>query len=328
MILRKLKGTDSDVMILILLIGIALWISAFVNPEAVSEVKPMPLYGVLLRITGDNPFIHILISFIIVMVTAFLLVDFNTSELFLGERTFLPAVLYILLTGLFTELRTMYPALIASLFLLPALKKIVSTYKVQGTAYHFFDAGLLIGTGTLFYSGFIWFGLLLIAGVSIFRTGSLREILISFFGLLTPWVITAAIYYLTDLAPESLLADCNYNLFHIQNDFRLTPVMKYSLIYLGLIFIISFVHLVSVYNTKKIKARKTFSILMWGFFISAAVILILKSVSFEMIWLVWIPAVYFFSHYFLTSRKKIIPEILFTAILVVVAMVQVLGLIL
>ncbi len=59
-------------------------------------------------------------------------------------------------------------------------------------------------------------------------------------------------------------------------------------------------------NSKKIKARKTFSVLLWGFFISLIIYFALPSVSVEMIWITAMPASYILAHYFVFAKKKII----------------------
>jgi hypothetical protein len=75
-------------------------------------------------------------------------------------------------------------------------------------------------------------------------------------------------------------------------------------------------------NSKKIKTRKTFSILLWSFFISLIVYFALPSVSVEIIWITAMPASYFLAHYFVFVRKKLVPEIIFSGFLILVLLVQ------
>ena len=63
-----------------------------------------------------------------------------------------------------------------------AIMRIMDGYHISGTAYNYFDAGLLISIGSLFYANLIWFGLLVIIGIALLRTGNLKEILISVLG--------------------------------------------------------------------------------------------------------------------------------------------------
>jgi hypothetical protein len=82
-----------------------------------------------------------------------------------------------------------------------------------------------------------------------------------------------------------------------------------------------------VINAKKIKSRKTFILLFWTFFIAVATGIIFKSVSAEIFILAAIPATYFLSHYFVFKRERVLPEVLFAALFVLVAVVQIANLV-
>ena len=123
-------------------------------------------------------------------IISFLLVNFNTTSFFINERTYLPALFYILAGGFFPEYQSLNPALPASLFLMLAIIRIMDGYRKAGIANNFFDAGILISTGSLFYANLIWFGLLIIIGIALIRTVNLSDIAIAILGLLTPYLIT------------------------------------------------------------------------------------------------------------------------------------------
>ncbi len=82
------------------------------------------------------------------------------------------------------------PAIFGAMFLMLAIRRIMDAYRDPGIAYNFFDAGILIGIGSLFYANLIWFGLLIIIGIALLRTGNIKEIAISVIGLITPYILT------------------------------------------------------------------------------------------------------------------------------------------
>ena len=327
MILRFFKGTGPRVLFLIIITLAGVWIRAFLNPAmdsiSVYEADPMPLYRFLKLLVGANPFAGVLCSFLIVSFMAFLLVNFNTSVVFISERTFLPALIYILSCGLFPQYQLLNPVLPASLFLILAIIRIIDSYHKQGIAYNYFDAGILIGTGSLFYANLIWFGLLLIIGISLLRTGDLKEIVISVIGLLTPFLITLGLYYINGKEMESLLSTVVNNLFSKSSGYHLPGLTLVSLILECLILLVCIAYLVKLMNTKKIKSRKTFSLLLWVFLISAGIYMVLPSVSTEIIWLISIPVSYFMTHYFVFMKKKLIPEVFFSGLFVLVLLIQI-----
>ena len=326
MLLKLFNGISPGVISLIALTLGALWVSAFLNPQmpapAVYETIPMPLYVIIKEITGNNLLGGVIFSLLAVTILIFLLVSFNTSVFFINERTLLPALFYILFSALFPRLQAMNPVIPASIFLMIALMRIMKAYRKQGTAFNFFDAGILISIGSLFYINILWFGLLLIIGIALLRTGNIKEIAISILGLLTPYILTIGLYYVLGKDIGAFLADINYNLFGKTAGYSFSRLTIIVLILTGIIFLISTALLLMRMSSKKIKSRKTFYLLLWMLFISLVLYLILPSVSVEMIWITGIPASYIIANYFVFVKKKIIPEIIFSGMFVLVILLQ------
>ena len=327
MLLKLFRGTGPGEVLLIFLTAAAVWVSAFINPHPSGsfqyDINPMPLYGLLRQILGANALYGAIFSSILVLLISFLIVNFNTNHFFITERTFLPGAIYIMLTGLFPHYQLLNPALPASVFLMLAIRRIIEAYRKSGIAFNFFDASLLIGIGSLFYANLIWFGLLSIIGIAILRTGNVRELIISIIGLVTPALLTIGIYYAVGKDILSLPDILTYNLFTGTGEYYFSRLAIVGLIILGLIILISLVDLLSHYNNKKIKARKTFTELIWTLIISFVVYFILPSASVEMIFLAAIPISYILAHYFVFSRKKLIPEIFFAALFLIIVCMQI-----
>jgi len=96
-----------------------------------------------------------------------------------------------------------------------------------------------------------------------------------------------------------------------------------GLIITGLCSLVSLFFLLSVISSKKIKSRKTFTVLIWVLVISLTVYFALPSVSVEIVYIISLPLSYIMAHYFIFSRKKIVPEILFTLLFIIVIVLQV-----
>lgn len=327
MLLRQFKRTDPGTIFLIVVTLLLVWASAFLTIKGrfslYFDLDPMPLYGILSNIIGTNPLPGILFNLLLVSLMAFLLVSLNTYLFFINERTFLPGVIYILLSGLFPQYQILNPALFAAMFLMLAIRRIMEAYRVPGTAYNFFDAGLLIGIGSLFYANLIWFGLLVLIGIALLRTINITETVISVIGLATPFVITLGIYYLMGVDLKELWSLLDYNLFGKTASFEFSRLTIAGLVFLGILILISLVFLSMVMNTKKIKSRKTFYLLLWILIISLVIFFALSTVSVEIVWLAGIPVSYFLSHYFVFVKKKIIPEILFSLLFILIALIQI-----
>lgn len=331
MLVKRFRETGPGIIILIFIVILFTWTSAFLNPHQPSDfgfdIKPMPLYGLLLDIAGFNPLFSVIVAFIIAGLVSFLLVTFNTNVFFISERNFLPALIYILLTGIFPAQHILNPVLPAAVFLIFGVQRIMYSYRVQSIAFSFFDAGMLISVGSLFYASFIWLGLLLIVGIAILRTVNIKEIIISVLGLATPVFVLYGFFYVTGKDMNALWDAVTYNLFTKEADFSFSGLNIAVLILSGFVILISLAQLLSAINAKKIKSRKTFVLLFWTLLIIAAEYLILKSVSVEIFWLAAIPPTYFLSHYFVFSRKKILPEIMLSVLFILAAVVQMVNLV-
>jgi hypothetical protein len=283
----------------------------------------MPLYGLLKAILHNSHNLGVILSFLLVSLMAFLLVSFNTSVFFIHERTFLPALFYVLLGGLFPDQQLLNPVLPASIFLLLGLMRIMDGYHITGTAYNYFDAGILISTGSLFYANMIWFGVLVIIGIALLRTGNLKEIVISLLGLLTPYLITFGIYYVIGRDTGALMKLLGDNLFSTPSYYPFPVLTIVALIFCAALISISIVHLIKQMNTKKIKSRKTFSLMIWTLLVSLIVYFALTSASVELVWIASIPISYFLTHYFVFVKKKLVPDLLFTLLFVFILLIQI-----
>jgi len=328
MLLRFFKGTTPGVIFLIAVIFIAVWMSVFIHPAAgVKYSHPgyqMPLYEFMMDLIGSGSFLANMLSFSISAVIIFVIVNFNTTVFFINERTFLPALLFILVVGIFPEYQNLNPALPASLLFILALKRIMASYHKQGIAYNFFDAGILISTGSLFYANLLWFGVIIIIGIVLLRTVNVFELAVTLLGLISPYLITFGLYYVLGYDLETLMTIIYNNLFSNTESYSFPRLTIVTLVFAAIIVLISSGFIILLQNTKKIKSRKTFSLLISVFVISLIVYLSMPSVSAEMIWLTAIPVSYFFSHYFIFSRKKLVSEILFIILLILVLLIQVL----
>jgi hypothetical protein len=328
MLVKFFKQNGPGVILLIALISVALWTVRFIHPPVTAGSSfssgSMPLFDLLMKIAGKDVHVRLTIAFIMVAVMAFLLVNFNTTNFFINERTYLPALIYFLAGGLFPGYQSLNPVIPASIFLMLATIRIIGAYRKQGVANNFFDAGILISTGSLFYADLIWFGLLLIIGIALIRTVAVSEIALSLLGLVTPYLITFGIYYVAGKDVRTLVDLITGNLFINASGYLFPRLTIVALIFTSIFIVVSLAFLITLLNNKKIKSRKIFSLLIWMFLISLAVYILLPSVSVDIVWITAIPASYILTHYLLFYKKKLVPEIFFSVFVILILVIQIL----
>lgn len=326
--LKIFSRTGPGVILLILITVMLLWISSFIDPlvqpVTVYETSPMPLYDVIKYFSGTDARSGIIITFIILIVLLFLIINFNTTVFFIEERTFIPAIIYVLFSALIPSLQVLNPVLPAMVFLLLALKRIMQAYRKPGTAFNFFDAAFFISTGSLFYANLIWFGLLVFAGIILLRPVNIIEIFTTVIGLITPYIMTFGLYYVLGKDMGSLISDLKNNLFAVSPEFAFSRMETVVLMFAGLLILLSLMFLLQQIHTRKIRSRKTFYLLLWMLLISVVIYFVLPSASSEQLWITAIPVSYIISHYFVYNRKKILPEFIFTGFFLMIFVIQVL----
>jgi hypothetical protein len=328
MLLRLFRGTGPGTIFLIIVTLLIIWSGAFFKLQdhfsLYFDQVPMPLYGILLKLIGTNAIPLVIFTLVLVSYMCILLVSFNTTLFFITERTFVPALIYILLSGFFTQYQLLNPAIFGAIFMMMTIMRIMGSFRIQGTAFSFFDAGILIGTGSLFYANLIWFGMIVFIGIALLRTVNIKEIVISVIGLVTPYILTFGIYFVLGYDLKDLIYSLDYNLFTRHNDFALTGLTIATLILAGLVTLVSIIHLLIAMNNKKIQSRKTFNLLLWIFIISILVYILSTAVSVEILWITGIPVSYFLTHYFVLFKKKLLPEILFSVLFLLILLIRIL----
>ena len=327
MILSFFKRNLPNRMLVIFILLCALWTPVFINlyPSTIApEQDYMPLYSLLTDIVGTGSIASIIVSFITVIVILGIIIYFNTKDFFINQRTFLPALFYVLLNSAIPTNQELNPVLPAVIFLMIAIIRIMDSYTKQGIANNYFDAGILIGVGSLFYADLIWFGILLFIGIFLLRTVTLKEIVISLTGLVTPYLILLSVFFLGGWDIPGFYETLKANLFSgtvIPYD-MLSPASIVALMYFGIIVLISLVDLMSKIDMKKNRTRNTFYLFFWVLVISVLLFFLMKTASFEIFWISTVPLSFFLGHYFIYTKRKVLPEILIYGMIVAALTVQ------
>jgi hypothetical protein len=327
MLLRFYRGIGPGTILITIVSAMLIWLQRFIEPlssYSISGPEAMPLYSLLLGFAGQNVLMGTLISFLIMLTIAFYLANFNTRLFFITERTLLPTSLYVLASGFLMSTQTLNPIFPATLMLIIAMDRVMASYRKTGIAYNFFDASLILSLGSLFYFNIIWFYLVIIIGILLIRSFSFRELFLSLFGLVAPYLVVYAIYYVTGKDLELLSVMISDNITKSPTGYSWSPITITVLITGIVLFIISLFHLLSIFATKKIKTRKTFSLLIWIMIITVVVYFIVPSASVELIYVVLIPFVYIISHFIVFVRNKKIANVVFAIIFLAILTIQIL----
>lgn len=318
------RGTGPGIILIIFFAALSLWGKALFgggNGFNAFDSGKMIFYGLFGHLTESGSIAGTILAFSLVMVTVALIITFNTRTLFLNERTFLPGFIYILITSLIPDYQYLNPVIPSVILLHLAVMRIAGSYRKNGTAFCYFDAALMIGTGSLFYANLIWYGLILFIGLGLLRSPDVREVIVSVLGLLTPYVFVFGIYYVAGSDLAVLTSAIENSLFGAGIEPSFPRIVIVSLLFVAFTILIAAIHLGSLFSTIKVKARKIFSLQVWVALITIAVYFISPSGNAELLYIFALPSSYMLSNYYIHARgSRIIHEPLFvTTILLAVA---------
>ncbi|MHC1730712.1 MAG: DUF6427 family protein [Bacteroidales bacterium] len=322
--IRFFRGSGAGPVSVMILAALALWAEYFISPPQLpvaSDSIPMPLWGLLSGPLYASPLLSVILSFLFVLAVVIVMVRFNTSIFFIPRRSFLPGLLYLMLFSVFHSEMVLNTALPASLLILAGIWRMISSYRVNGMTFNFFDAALLISSAGLIYAGSVWFILLVFIGALVLRSPDARELTLAFIGALLPWVLMYAVWYITGGDPGDLTEIIRHNLFDRAPSVYWSRTLIILLIILGISFLASLIYLARELPTYKIRSRKTFELFIWTLVISAAAFILVPAVSAEIMAVASLPIAFILANHLAFTRRTVVAEILFwlTAVMIAVS---------
>ena len=214
MILKKLRNSYSAQITLFVVIPVLLWIPSFISPEKVYEPEVSGiLYSFIVQLFGSLGLVSTIVAFVLVLFQGLLLNIIFTTNLLTPKTSFLPAILFVTCFSFLPQFHTISPILFINLLVLLTLRYLFRAYSDLLVFDSFFNACFCISIITLIYPP-AWI-LLLVIPISIFvyRIFTWRIWIISFLGILFPYIILIIYYWMTDkLDADSLSLVKNYYL--------------------------------------------------------------------------------------------------------------------
>ncbi|MBK9478213.1 MAG: hypothetical protein IPO70_09810 [Bacteroidetes bacterium] len=300
-------------------IALALWAIGFVHPTAAINKNTMPLFDWLCRATQSYPLLQVILALVIVIAEAFLVNHICDKYNILSKKTNLPALLYVVLMSCCKLFLGLHPLLLANLFILLSINRIFSSYHKEEAFAHVFDAGFYIGIASLFYFPaailfpMVWVGLIVI------RTFVWREWIISFIGLLLPYLFITTYYFWYE----------KLNFFLVDKIFYPSSDAKYSIetepfsfialaVFLVAFLLLSFFKLTRGLPVNTILSRNILVVFSWMLALSFLAFLMAPVLNLRYFSFMAIPYAIYASHYLLSAKRAWWSELVFSSFLLLI----------
>jgi hypothetical protein len=300
MLLRFFRTNGAQMIVIIPIIGILLWLGPLLNTSKIpllSDQIRLSLYDTLFGFVQSMEFIQKLIAFVLVLAIAFLLVRLNTRFIIINNRTYLPALVYLLIISGIPDIQKLNPALISTFLMLLIIELILDSYRYESLFYGFFTAAFFLGIGCLIYPFLIFYLITLWAGILLLRKFNWREWVFSIIGFVTPFLFAFSYYYIFE-DKLAYVFEQYVPFFRNSYDFQgYTPQVYVFVGIITFVMLIASQFLLQAYSARKILSRRAFSLLFWLFLNSLALFFIVDPASVEIIYIAAIPLSFLLSNY-------------------------------
>ncbi len=289
MLLRLFKNNRAGGIAFILVLLILMWSGSFFRPPEIVHWTTMPLYDLLFQPLEKNPFFSSLVALLLYGIIAILLVRINVRFTLIQERTFMPAIFFLLIGGSYPPLQQVNPFLVGAIFLLLSIMVLFHAMDDKPDSYRVFNSSILLGLGSLFYLKMIWFIPLIWITISIIRPLRWREfvypvvvfLLIGLFYFTWFWVFRNNASLFGEMLEHNLAFNTRPHSF-------ITPLF-YVMGYLLFLIFLSSVFLVSRFQVRKIIIRKLYQVFFFMFLYTIIFFIVVAGLHPEMLCLIAIP---------------------------------------
>ncbi|MDB5142937.1 MAG: beta-carotene 15,15-monooxygenase [Mucilaginibacter sp.] len=260
------------------------------------------------------PIINLFLASVLVFIQA-ILVNYLTNHYNLfGKSTFLPALMYITISGLFIPFLMLSPPLVCNFLVIWMLFKLFELYKGEEAKSISYDLGMIVALGALIYLPFIYMFLAIWIALIIFRPFNWREWIACVIGFITIFFFLAVFYYLNDRLGQffeiwlPLGAKFPVHItINYYNYLVLIPVI--------LILVFCFFKLRQNFFKSYVQTRKSFQLLFFIFLIASFSFYVRAGFLLDHFLLCSVPAAIFCAYYFLYATTRWFYETLYILLL-------------
>lgn len=313
MLLKFYRSNEPMTIMVLPFILLAIWSLYFIWAPPVVVENPMPLYQLFQWLGDFSHWISGGVAVAIIMIQAVVLNDLFNGYEFLKRNTSMAALLLILFSGIHISTLGMHPILFAMLFVLLALRRLLTIYR-QTTVYsQVFDAGFFIGVAALFYFPAIYLLPFVWGTLSILRPFTWREYFIPLLGLIVPCIYGIVWLFFTDsLGVLSTL--WTYEFFQYNGLFSANKWIEWTFIGLNIWFILSsIIHFAGSMKVGSIRERniKQVYMLLAAFLVGLFALSFFNTTEPYRLGLLSLPLAVLYAFYFYSSRRQWLSSFLF-----------------
>ncbi len=293
-------------------------------PDALNSGFNLFFSRILINLDFDkllSPFFNVFCAALIVFAQALIFNKIINDYNILGKASFLPALLFVVCSSVFTPFLILSPPLIINFLILFILNKVLKEHKSIDSISSMYDLGLIVAIGTIIYFPFVLFLLVLWIVLILFKPFNWREWVSVITGYLTIVFFLGVYYYWNDklLSFYKIWKPLSTKIpFYIKIN-----VLDYVVLFpLSICFILGLITLRVNFFKSFVLVRKSIQLLTLIFIISILSFYLKADFRINHFLLSVAPVAVVLSYYFMNAKKKWIYESLFFIMIVFVVYFQ------
>lgn len=149
------------------------------------EVSASPLWNRICQLLSANVFLAYSMGSVLMVLGAFLIHRANYALVLIREKTLLPFFFYLLLVSTNPDFMPVRSTAVGVFCLILAIYQLFTAYHDERAAARLFNAGLILGVGSLLWIHLLWFMPLFWYGMYCFRALSARTFVAFLLGVMT-----------------------------------------------------------------------------------------------------------------------------------------------
>ncbi len=300
--------------LLFIVFALVLWIPTFLNPPYIAAQSPSsPLYNLLIQFTNSK-LIWAYTAFGVLLLQSFFFNLILTKNDFISKTSLLGSFIYFTLMSHHPSFQYFNPALLSHFFILTCVYFLLNMYAKEGVLRDSFRLGFHMGLATLFFLPSIFFLLLIYITLLIYRVSSWREWVIPIFSFLSPYIFLFTYYFVSD---KLYLFESYFQHFFmgIRFSWPYNDILSIAIsVALGMIILISFLHILGRKSEKSVHVRKKASIFI-NFLIISIISLLITNETMASFSTFIIPISLMVAVFFNDLRKTLWFDILFSLLI-------------
>jgi len=240
-----------------------LWMSAYIGARySTDSTQITPVVESVQSLFSPNSLVSNIVCIALTMMNAFLIAQINNRFTIIRTRTFLPILIFLILTGTWNQTHTMIGSHISLTLFIFALFNFFRMARDRKASEEAFMGSLLISISSLLINPLIFMIPLCWIGFMLFQSFSLRTFLASVFGMLTPWIFYLSIVFL--LNPDfNFFQAININVISDLSSYQLTLPEIIYIALTSVILIIGIIGMYSITNSDAINTRNKLNFLLF-----------------------------------------------------------------